>query len=519
MQKQVADIGSIVTRIDKKVENTSVNASFGATSFPSSPRSLPWNPAPEIEIQSASLKRKLNSSALAFFPSKQRKGDDSAPIVTTPESTPSTIAIATTATATATATTTTTTVSSPSTAASPIFTLLDSSSPLPDLTAVSQPAVRLKTGAFSSASKQKSTSSALDSSTPILTSHPVSLPTLLPSLVSSSASTTYLPVLPPAAPASSSTPVSLPETPLVAPASSSTPVSLTGLPQATPRSSSLPVSLLVTSSSSSSSSASSSASTSSLTSSSLSLAPYLLSSVSSANRLRIDRSIVSQNPISSSQSSSISETKKTESTPKPASEVTKSAFSVSQGCLPGSSISLSVAPPPPFSSLFTLPPPLDPVAVIHISHPPLSPLFAPPRSFADNVAGLRDNGGQWRTKTRRKGRQQTSVGTNRNAILKAVPPESKIYGQFAIYRLEDKTTADSVRRHLHEKGIEVANVWMLGSSINGTKTAKVRVAKAHEDRAKDPSIWPLHCRIRDWDESKTRGQKQRPNQGNSASSV
>ena len=139
--------------------------------------------------------------------------------------------------------------------------------------------------------------------------------------------------------------------------------------------------------------------------------------------------------------------------------------------------------------------------------PPLSPLFAPPPSFSDRAEEPEKNGDQWHTKSRSRNKKSTSIGRKRESGLKAVPPESKSYGLFAIYRLEASTSADAVRHHLHQQGIEVGDVWMLGSSIKGTKTAKVRVAKAHEQRAKDPSIWPLHCRIRDWDNDKTRGQR------------
>ena len=66
-------------------------------------------------------------------------------------------------------------------------------------------------------------------------------------------------------------------------------------------------------------------------------------------------------------------------------------------------------------------------------------------------------------------------------------------------RLEETTTDDAVRRHLHSAGIEVKEIWMLTSKIKGTKTAKIRVAKEHRERAKDAKLWPIHCQIRDWE--------------------
>ena len=88
LQKQVADIGNIVTRIDKRTENQSLTASpnaslgvYSETSFsPSSSRTLPWKPMLGHETRSPSLKRKLNSSATSFIPSKQKKGKSDAAI-------------------------------------------------------------------------------------------------------------------------------------------------------------------------------------------------------------------------------------------------------------------------------------------------------------------------------------------------------------------------------------------------------------------------------------------------------
>ena len=162
-----------------------------------------------------------------------------------------------------------------------------------------------------------------------------------------------------------------------------------------------------------------------------------------------------------------------------------------------SSVSLSIYSLPP-------PPPLPQregksVRSPQIPPPPLSPLFVPPPSFADLTKDSKDNGGEWKTKGRKKDKRKTAAtGTNSIACLKGVPPMSQQFAQFAVYRLQEQTTPDDVRKHLHKEGIEVKDVWMLGSIIKGTKTAKVRVAREHEKRAKNPSIWPIHCQIRDW---------------------
>ena len=65
-----------------------------------------------------------------------------------------------------------------------------------------------------------------------------------------------------------------------------------------------------------------------------------------------------------------------------------------------------------------------------------------------------------------------------------------------------------MRRDLHKHGIEVKDVWLFKSGIKGTKTAKVRVAKEHRERAKAPDIWPIHCQIKDWNFSKRKEKRQ-----------
>ena len=73
--------------------------------------------------------------------------------------------------------------------------------------------------------------------------------------------------------------------------------------------------------------------------------------------------------------------------------------------------------------------------------------------------------------------------------------------------LEKNTTENDVRRHLQKEGVEVREIWMLESKFKGTSTAKIRVAKEHRFKATNPSIWPIHCRIRDWDfQAKKAGQ-------------
>ena len=114
---------------------------------------------------------------------------------------------------------------------------------------------------------------------------------------------------------------------------------------------------------------------------------------------------------------------------------------------------------------------------------------------ATTTKNLRRTETGWNTKPIKK-QQKPITGNNKDCGLKGVPPRD--HWQFSVNRLEEKTTDDEVRRHLHKQGIEVRDVWMLRSNIKGTKTAKIKVARAHRERAKNVAIWPPHCRIRDW---------------------
>ena len=82
--------------------------------------------------------------------------------------------------------------------------------------------------------------------------------------------------------------------------------------------------------------------------------------------------------------------------------------------------------------------------------------------------------------------------------LEGVPPVTRDFWDLSVSRLKETATADKVKSHLHKYGIEVKDVFILSSKIRGTKSAKVRVAREHRDRAKSPDIWPQHCKIADW---------------------
>ena len=112
---------------------------------------------------------------------------------------------------------------------------------------------------------------------------------------------------------------------------------------------------------------------------------------------------------------------------------------------------------------------------------------------------MANDGNEWKIAGRKKKGKKPSVsGTNTdNGELKGVPLRD--YWQFSVTRLEERTTDDAVRRVLHSAGVEVQEVWMLNSKFRGTKTAKIRVAREHREKAKNQSIWPIHCQIRDWE--------------------
>ena len=95
------------------------------------------------------------------------------------------------------------------------------------------------------------------------------------------------------------------------------------------------------------------------------------------------------------------------------------------------------------------------------------------------------------------------VKTN-DSELEGVPPIVRDFWDLSVSRLKETATADKVRSHLHKYGIEVKDVFILSSKIRGTKSAKVRVAREHRERAKSPDIWPQHCKVADWVNFKTK---------------
>ena len=106
--------------------------------------------------------------------------------------------------------------------------------------------------------------------------------------------------------------------------------------------------------------------------------------------------------------------------------------------------------------------------------------------------------------SKEEGEKTKITGSNESTGLKGVAKQTRDYWQFSVNRLDESTTEEAVRRHLHQQGIEVKEIWMLKSQIKGTRTAKIRVAREHKERATSGKIWPLHCQVRDWDFSQSK---------------
>ena len=83
-------------------------------------------------------------------------------------------------------------------------------------------------------------------------------------------------------------------------------------------------------------------------------------------------------------------------------------------------------------------------------------------------------------------------------LLEGVAPIVRDFWDISVSRLSETVTADKVRAHLHQHGLEVRDVFILKSKIKGTKAAKVRIAREHSERAKSPLIWPQHVKVADW---------------------
>ena len=124
------------------------------------------------------------------------------------------------------------------------------------------------------------------------------------------------------------------------------------------------------------------------------------------------------------------------------------------------------------------------------------------KSYSSTASDLGSSRADWTLAKARNKRRIVPVIVRAERIgdddLEGVAPIVKNYAELSISRLKDSVTSDKVKTHLHKHGIEVRDVFILSSKINGTKSAKVRVAVEQKERAKSPDIWPQHCRVADW---------------------
>ena len=120
-------------------------------------------------------------------------------------------------------------------------------------------------------------------------------------------------------------------------------------------------------------------------------------------------------------------------------------------------------------------------------------------SFADLAGDLKDTApGSWLVAARKKKNISSVLGKKEDGILEGVAPAPRDFWEVFVSCLKETTTADQVKRHLHENGIEVKDVYILNSKRIGTKSAKIRVALGHKNKVKNENVWPVHCRVQDW---------------------
>ena len=62
------------------------------------------------------------------------------------------------------------------------------------------------------------------------------------------------------------------------------------------------------------------------------------------------------------------------------------------------------------------------------------------------------------------------------------------FWDLSVSRLNPSATSDKIKLYLQDRQIEVKEVFVFDSKIPGTKSAKVRVAVEHKDKAKKGEI-------------------------------
>ena len=104
----------------------------------------------------------------------------------------------------------------------------------------------------------------------------------------------------------------------------------------------------------------------------------------------------------------------------------------------------------------------------------------------------------WLTKARKAKKAETVVGNREDGELLGVAPRVKDFFDLFVSNLTETITDFQLKTYLQGHAIEVKDVWLLNSKKKGTKSAKVRIAIEHRNKAKDAGIWPKHIHIKDW---------------------
>ena len=104
----------------------------------------------------------------------------------------------------------------------------------------------------------------------------------------------------------------------------------------------------------------------------------------------------------------------------------------------------------------------------------------------------------WLTKARKAKKAETVVGNREDGELLGVAPRVKDFFDLFVSNLTETITDFQLKTYLQGHAVEVKDVWLLNSKKKGTKSAKVRIAIEHRNKAKDAGIWPKHIHIKDW---------------------
>ena len=104
----------------------------------------------------------------------------------------------------------------------------------------------------------------------------------------------------------------------------------------------------------------------------------------------------------------------------------------------------------------------------------------------------------WLLQARKKKKTETIVGCKEGGDLEGVAPRVKDFWDLFLCNLSDKATDFQIKSHLQGHAVEVKDVWMLNSKKKGTKSAKVRIAIEHKNKAKEANVWSKHIHVKDW---------------------